>query len=286
MRNTKRTPDAFTLVEILTTIAIIGILLAVLLPALNHVGKMALNVKQRAQFHTIEMAMEAFRSDIGDYPPSLYDASADFAGYTASHRLAEALIGRDGLGFHSESVYRRNGTSASGAAIYYPDIDVFTPEQKAANLSFRKGPYVELESANAVLYMDIFGNDTLINSYVLADSFRTVKHRTTGKKTGIPILYYRADRTKVGLNPDQAQWVNNTYNLGDSAVMLSIPHPTFGVHPLSIPANASIFYNRIRNPNFTSPARPYRAESFILQSAGHDGLFGTSDDVFNFDEEN
>jgi hypothetical protein len=30
---------------------------------------------------------------------------------------------------------------------------------------------------------------------------------------------------------------------------------------------------------------PYRADSFILISAGKDGDFGTADDVFNFDKE-
>jgi len=49
-------------------------------------------------------------------------------------------------------------------------------------------------------------------------------------------------------------------------------------------SNYTLFYSRIRNPNFTSPDRPYRSESFILQSAGYDGLFGTADDVYNFDE--
>ncbi len=28
---------------------------------------------------------------------------------------------------------------------------------------------------------------------------------------------------------------------------------------------------------------PYRAESYVLMSAGKDGLFGTADDVYNFE---
>jgi len=35
---------------------------------------------------------------------------------------------------------------------------------------------------------------------------------------------------------------------------------------------------------FDIPPRPYRSDSFILLSAGPDGLYGTGDDVFNFDE--
>jgi hypothetical protein len=45
-----------------------------------------------------------------------------------------------------------------------------------------------------------------------------------------------------------------------------------------------LFYNRIANPNFTSPPRPYRATSFILLSAGPDGMYGSPDDVYNVDE--
>ena len=71
MRRINKT-GAFTLVEILTTMVIIGILLAVLIPALNQVNKSAMNVKQKAQFHTLEMGLETFRTDTGDYPSSYF----------------------------------------------------------------------------------------------------------------------------------------------------------------------------------------------------------------------
>ena len=62
--------------------------------------------------------------------------------------------------------------------------------------------------------------------------------------------------------------------------------PATGInHPMRLyPEGCQWFYNRTANPNFTNPVRPYRSQSFILQSAGPDGLYGTADDVFNIDE--
>lgn len=282
--NAKRTirQSGFTLAEILTTIAIIAILLAVLLPTLNQVGKTAANVKQKAQFHSIEIALETFRSDIGDYPPSAYDSRNEYKGYTAPQRLAEALIGRDGFGFHPSSVFRNDGKDASGQALYYPD---FVPADDAArknNLAVRKGPYLELETANAVLLSNIVKrmSSTLVNSYVFADAFKTTKNKQTGKKTGLPILYYRADRTKMG-HPLSAPFNldNCTYDVRDANEFLALLADDYGQMA------AKWFYERTWNRNFQNPPRPYRAESFILQSAGPDGFYGTMDDVFNFDQD-
>jgi len=38
----------------------------------------------------------------------------------------------------------------------------------------------------------------------------------------------------------------------------------------------------ILNPNINVLKRPYRADSFILLSAGPDALYGTPDDILNF----
>lgn len=285
----KQTPNAFTLVEILTTMAIIGILLAVLIPALNEVGKSALIVKQKAQFHTIEMGLEAFRTDRGDYPSSAWSTTA-YGNYSASQRLAEAMVGRDGLGFHPESLSRWDGNGLDGGgnpfALYAPAINTLTPAEKNANFKLRKGPYLELESANAVKlddYTTAYG--ALLNpalpSYVLADSFKTAK-LTSGRKTGMPILYYKANSLYAQHNAANA--ATSTYNVFDSVSgILDVMTPKH-----SLWGSPEWFYTRTTNPNFTTPGaeRPYRAESFILHSAGHDGFYGTSDDVFNFDEGN
>jgi prepilin-type N-terminal cleavage/methylation domain-containing protein len=47
----------FTIVEMLTTIAIIAILVSLLLPALNMVRRAAAMVKQKAQFNSIGFAL-------------------------------------------------------------------------------------------------------------------------------------------------------------------------------------------------------------------------------------
>lgn len=294
MRTTEKTiRGGFTLAEILTTVAIIAILLAVLLPALNQVGKTAANVKQKAQFHAIEIALETFRSDKGDYPPSAFQMNPGLGHYTGSQTLAEAIIGRDGLGFHPSSMFAYDGKAAGNIAIYHPDIDTLPQADQDINHKSRKGPYLELENANAVKLSSLYANTgDIVDSYVLADAFKMVKHRQTGKKTGMPILYYRANRLGVGNNPAVANWVTNTYNLDDSYGggfgIVSLKTPFSNVfHPLYLDLvdAGKWFYGRIQNPNFNNPARPYRAESFILHSAGPDGLYGTSDDVFNFDEE-
>jgi prepilin-type N-terminal cleavage/methylation domain-containing protein len=69
-RKTNKIRVGFTLVELLTTLAVIGVLLGLLIPALNMVSKTATKVKQKAQFHAIGTALETFRNDYGDYPPS------------------------------------------------------------------------------------------------------------------------------------------------------------------------------------------------------------------------
>lgn len=311
----------FTLVELLTVIGVIAILLAFLIPALTSVEKTALKVKQRAQFHGIEVALEAFHADMGDYPPSAYDLTK-YGNYTASQRLAEALVGRDGFGFHPASKFRADGTVDGTAAtsLYYPGIASFTQAQIDANLAARKGPYLELETANAVRLNNLYGTGANLgylsgtgnNSYVLADMYKITKNLATGKLTGSPILYYRANRGKIqhdlasaNIDPALNQCTYNVYDsIGvwtstDSIVdlrPLSLPQGSTARHPMSpyslSGGGAALFYQQTTNPNFPgdtasgTPPRPYRADSFILQSAGPDSLYGTADDVFNFDQEN
>ena len=303
----------FTLAELLTAMAIIAILIGLLVPTITLIQKTAQKVKQKSQFHGIEIALESFRTDFGDYPdssreppyPSL-NPSVNF-GYCGAQKLAEAIVGWDGFGVHPRTAFMSDGMNdVDGDGIrelvYNVSGGIFGSggvfnETGPENHQVRKGPYLELESANAVklgdLYLGAVG-DLDLETYVLADMFGKVTHRTTRKRTGMPIMYYKADvggTTHTYIPPGDRN-VYKVHLLTATEEPIYATMPPFGNLPHPMNFDISLFYDRTANPNFpgstvppTSPRRPYRSESFILHSAGRDGLYGTIDDVYNFDGE-
>lgn len=286
---------AFTLVEIMVTIAIVGILISLLIPALGLVRKTAGMVKQKSQFSTIETGIESYKLDFnGDYPESTANA-----GYCGASKLAEAMVGQDGFGFHQDSQFQADGRDLTDTiplywkAIEFANVDV--ADRKTESLTKRKGPYVEIDTANATKLEDIYSPSNYTDSnggvaLVLADTFRKVKHRTTGKRIGMPILYYRANTSNIGHSFADSFSIGCTYSYSDnwSLMQLGVPFNASLAHPiLSAPGGSNPednFYDMTQNEDFTVTDRPYRPESFILHSAGFDGLYGTEDDVFNFDK--
>ena len=69
---TKKQPKgpAFTIVELLTVMAVIAMLIGLLVPALNLVRRHAKDTQQRAQFNAINAGLEIFKNDYSDYPES------------------------------------------------------------------------------------------------------------------------------------------------------------------------------------------------------------------------
>lgn len=285
-----RCRGGFSVVELLTVLAVMGILVALLIPALNMVRGAADIARQRAQFHSIEIALEAFRTDFGDYPPSAANLNESPVNYCGAQVLAEAVVGRDMYGFHPLSEFYADGRVAT-EPLYWKEMsdDGWTQAEIDANLKSRKGPYLELEVANPVKLNDIFDDTTSLDgdTYILADKFEKVIHKSTRKRTGMPILYYKADTSKFlhdgTWDPFESN-NQNIYNFAHNEPLVLLDPPFDGPADYHSLEDAAIFYEAIKNPNFTSPVRPYRAESFILISAGPDGEYGTGDDVFNFEK--
>jgi len=67
--------DAFTLIELLTVVAIIGILAAIIVPTAGGARNAAKKAKTRAQFSAWGAAFESFRQEYGSYP-QLYPQGA------------------------------------------------------------------------------------------------------------------------------------------------------------------------------------------------------------------
>jgi hypothetical protein len=60
------------------------------------------------------------------------------------------------------------------------------------------------------------------------------------------------------------------------------PPPAGPTHDLIDPSPRRFYLNTM-NDQIITPTRPYRADSFILISAGFDGEYGTADDICNFE---
>lgn len=279
---------------------------------------------QVAQLHAIEVGLEMYKTEFGNYPPStdnmdLYDGTNsdinDPTPYGGANKLAEAMVGLDMLGFHPNSDYRSDGLNVRDDGtgmgtmeefpVYHADFDDFRGngdliETAEENIQARKGPYLDLENARAFEMQDVYGSvgpfrytatapSEISQSLVICDVF--VKNRGRGKYTGTPILYYRARRMYTQQDCSDASGIaDDIYYYADNWNLLNLGVNagfSYGYYPKEHPLGDGVndfldFENMILNPLVTTIQRPYRADSYILISAGEDGVYGTSDDITNY----
>jgi len=295
------------MIEIMVVVGIIAILIGLLIPAVHTVQRMAKETKQKAQFTAIELGLAAFKSDYGDYPPSFwFDPSATgttaaLRNYCGAQKLAEAMVGWDLMGFHPDSAWRADGLDKSGTAnTVYLETDT---------LKKRRGRYVELDVANPFLLGG--GTDSLFpggvvdlapRTYVLCDVFTRPERKIQqidGKlvAAGTPILYYKANPASLIHHP--VSWSQTSvciYDARDNAPILnqglladSAKLPTLrrqhdlapGIRPGT--TSFEYFYDfYIRDMRIQGRQWPVRPDSYLLISAGMDGIYGTEDDIRNF----
>jgi hypothetical protein len=279
--------------------SIIIILTSLLVPGLHMAKKYAKKVRQNTQFYNISQALELFNAEEDGYPRSTVLAGAGGV-TTGSHRLAEALLGRDLLGFDPVSTW--NAGADMGLNIYGRG----NPQEIAASNERRRGPYLQLKNISAFQLAEVYypapvagvydGSTATAPAPVITDIYTSKRVTLIGSgktaRVGTPVLYFRADASSQIFDP--AAPVNSIYNFLDNTDLINlgpvVPRPGIEHHfmetyidPVSGRNGMQLFYEAITNPQVRPQVRPYNQDSYILMSAGYDGLFGTNDDVYNFE---
>ncbi len=330
---TERKKKGFTIVELLTVMSIIALLLGILAPALRMVRRIAKDIGQRAQFHSIDVGLETYSGETEQYPDSTIrpstDGEPDNAPFTVgAHHLAEALVGRDMLGFDPWTTWdsEKDDTIGEYKNIYASKDPPksSTDDQITKSLDRRKGPYLSSDSVEAYQIAQLYTDTTIktgdvypgnldktavpSTTYspapVLTDSYRVKTiSLPNGKqaKAGSPILYYRANITSREFrnstlpvpgtisDPCAAASIFNSFDNEKLLALGTIMDQNKKHHFDKNYTSGSItgrelFYDAITNPTITTQVRPYNQTSYILVSAGFDGIFGTPDDIYNFSQ--
>jgi prepilin-type N-terminal cleavage/methylation domain-containing protein len=132
----------FTVIELLTVIAIIAMLAAILIPTVNSARVAANKTKTRVQFNQWAAAIAAFRSEYGYHP--MFDTSGKVNGgtTTADHPFHDVLAAR-----------KRDGSSLTGGS---PPA---TQNKKLISFySFPQSDFTDAGSTTPDLLCDAFGN--------------------------------------------------------------------------------------------------------------------------------
>jgi type II secretory pathway pseudopilin PulG len=306
---------AFTIVELIIVVTVIALMLGILLPAVSTIRTKAKETAQKAQFATIDMALEAFKQDYGDYPPSgEYEGSnSDLSDrvYCGAQKLTEALLGWDLAGFHPKTNWRRDGYTGTVVPLV-SGIDAYDPCRadlldKTRTLKERKGPYLEVAKtpvfrlgnspgANDGLYNPATNAnfaffDSTVPNYVICDVFGVKKLTISGKivTAGTPVLYYRANTNYKVLTCIPKDAPESMYNFNDNIDLLNLgilPNATSS-HKLATDTmwfcDPKYKISDTKVPAISNiKSWPNRPDTYILLSAGADHEFGTNDDILNF----
>ncbi len=302
LRNNKK---AFTLVELLTVMGIIALLVSIAIPSLSAAKKYAKESACRATINTMEQSLFNFQKDQGAYPSSTPSVDQSGSVTLGAHKLAEALFGTDMLGYQKDHFYRI-GENASYPETYGKPIDgsgrlttrtIYMPTD---NLELTTLPKLKAlkgynPSGTAVSAVGTYSYDKCWNH-----SLPIITDGLKGDES-LPLLYFKANtRGSMIASPRGTTYnPNDIYRFSDNeGISMVIPDPETGLadwepKTISPPNLATLDYTNFTyymwNANTgagnisSATARPHKADSFVIISAGFDQVYGTNDDICNFD---
>jgi type II secretory pathway pseudopilin PulG len=302
----KRQQTGFTIIELLTIMSIIIIIIGVLLPALNMINWYAKYTIQRNQFRNIDTGLQEYENDFGEYPDS---GALDTNGvaYCGAMKLAEAMAGQDGLGFNPDSKF--TACDGTGTTELYPRPAQLGTGWYEENLRKRK-EYLEGKDIQIGSLTQLFANTggfTCTDKVaLLCDVYKRSELRNSkGIKLGMPILYYKADTSKLLYDVNVPGNPDNIYNYKDNQDLLalgvrwdsSVIHQLYQPNTGPVPPTpytptgplGQTFYKMTQDNSALPIQRPHNKNSYILISAGGDGIYGTGGslrtrDVVNFSD--
>ena len=270
--DTQRTPGpgprprrAFTLIELLVVISILGLLVSILVPTVGLAKRAARVAETQALIHSLQTGLESFKSDglnsrflSGDYPESEfviamngpYEGSTPYTMYGAQS-LVLALVGPD-----------LQGTAGFGLS-YGAGPPAWTENRYADDSGYpRFGPYVDVtgleiedptEDDSKCEMRHVLGAEAE-HAPVFLDPF------------GMPILYYKADTS--------GDTIEEIYQLHQNQPYIAAPELEEYSAFAGMEDDDELWTDFVEDDREFAEDHPYRADSFILLSAGPDKWFG------------
>lgn len=304
----RRPRPGFTLIELLTVVAIISLLMSILLPSLSRARDQAKRAAVAGMLKSIDGGLEMFYNDFNRYPDSsLRPDPIDWEGeasltnsvsLSGAHWLARALVGHDAGGLDAEGIVMRGSAtplvtrtqllSATRKGVYM-EGPIYARDNDEARFT-QAGDFVP--TGRPVVFESHFGSPVI---YYRANTRAQVPFADSSgvcPETGNPGTYSQQDNYLItGAGTDVTGW---DFAYAGRQHQLALFGPDYSpldpdtTHTFADGFNNSfVHYLHSETAHKTAQrVRPVNAERFILITAGKDGLYGTDDDVTNFENGN
>jgi len=238
-----RNRPGFTLVELMTVIAIIVLLIGILIPSLSAARKHAKDASSAGFLSAISKGCELFHTELGRYPvsrgpnPFEVNPSEDPGGNLAqgAHWLAMQLVGVDNRGFVDDND-RKNDSNKDGVIDKDDWIDWYALQPSRTYT--RLGPYVDVKASESIRTVRTYLEEHPdLGGTVATANLIPAELKDFGEQAGdwglgdlpffvdawgYPVLYYRAnagaDAPFTTKTPSDGKFTVGLYDQSDNAL--------------------------------------------------------------------